>query len=414
MPTSTLRHPLHPDGRLKKPGRDLLGEGAPRRRRPLRPGTGGATDAAAAAGRALVRRRAHAGLDLEPRSAPAARMRPGPSLDVLLLGATGTAGRGAARALERAGHGVTAVLRPGSPVPPELARAELPHAELLRAELAAPGALAAAIKGRRFDALVSCLASRTGAPRDAWAIDHAAHRDALRAAERAGIERFVLVSAICVQRPRLAFQHAKLAFEAELAASRLDWTVVRPTALMKSLSGQLARVRRGRPFLVFGDGRLTATKPISADELGRFLAACLLDPSTRGRVLPIGGPGPALTPRDQAGILAELLGRRVRLRRVPPALLAGAARALALTAPLRPAMAEKAELARIGHYYATQSMLVLDPATGRPDADATPETGRTTLREHYAALLGGRDADLREHAVFDAPGAGGAAAPGAR
>ena len=325
-------------------------------------------------------------------------MIPGPGLDVLLLGATGTAGRGAARALARAGHGVLAVLRPGSPVPSDLA-----GAEILRAEVAVPGALAAAIEGRRPGALVSCLASRTGAPRDAWAIDHAAHLDALRAAERAGIGRFVLVSAICVQRPRLAFQRAKLAFEAELAGSDLDWTVVRPTALMKSLSGQLARVRRGRPFLVFGDGRLTATKPVSDDDLGDFLAARLTDPSSRGRVLPIGGPGPALAPRDQAGILEGLLGRPVPLRRVPPALLAGAARTLALASPLRASLAEKAELARIGHYYATESMLVLDPATGRYEADATPETGRTTLREHYAALLEGGDAGLREHALFDAP-----------
>ena len=359
------------------------------------------------AGATVVDRAPRPGLDPGPRSAPAARMSPGPSLDVLLLGATGSAGRGAARALARAGHGVTAVLRPGSPVPPDLARTEV-----LRAEVAAPGSLAAAIEGRRFDALVSCLASRTGAPRDAWAIDHAAHVGALRAAERAGIGRFVLVSAICVQRPRLAFQHAKLAFEAELAASSLDWTVVRPTALMKSLSGQVARVRRGRPFLVFGDGRLTATKPISDDDLGCFLAACLSDPSTQGRILPIGGPGPALTPRDQADILAELLGGPVRLRRVPPALLSGAARALALAAPLRASLAEKAELARIGHYYATESMLVLDPATGRPDAGATPETGSATLREHYAALLEGRDADLREHAVFDARDKAASPAPG--
>ena len=27
MPTSTLYHYLHPDGRLKRPGRELLGEG---------------------------------------------------------------------------------------------------------------------------------------------------------------------------------------------------------------------------------------------------------------------------------------------------------------------------------------------------------------------------------------------------
>ena len=93
-------------------------------------------------------------------------------------------------------------------------------------------------------------------------------------------------------------------------------------------------------------------------------------------------------------------------------MLSGAARALALAAPQRAAMAEKVELARIGHHYATQSMLVLDPATGRHDADATPETGSATLREHYAALLQGGDAGLGEHAVFDAPETAASPAPG--
>lgn len=75
--------------------------------------------------------------------------------------------------------------------------------------------------------------------------------------------QFVRLSAICVQKPRLAFQHAKLAFEVELQASGLDWTIVRPTAYFKSLSGQVERVRQGKPFLMFGDGTLTACKPIS-------------------------------------------------------------------------------------------------------------------------------------------------------
>ena len=36
---------------------------------------------------------------------------------------------------------------------------------------------------------------------------------ALAAAAEAGVAHFVLLSAICVQKPLLAFQHAKLAFE---------------------------------------------------------------------------------------------------------------------------------------------------------------------------------------------------------
>jgi divinyl chlorophyllide a 8-vinyl-reductase len=34
--------------------------------------------------------------------------------------------------------------------------------------------------GEHFDVLVSCLASRTGLPEDAWAIDYRAHVEALR------------------------------------------------------------------------------------------------------------------------------------------------------------------------------------------------------------------------------------------
>jgi divinyl chlorophyllide a 8-vinyl-reductase len=66
-----------------------------------------------------------------------------------------------------------------------------------------------------------------------------------------------------------------------------------------------------------------------------------------------------------------------------------------------PPLRTKAELARIGRYYATESMLVWDAEAGRYDADATPESGTDTLHAHYAALLRGEVADQRrEHAVF--------------
>ena len=66
-----------------------------------------------------------------------------------------------------------------------------------------------------------------------------------------------------------------------------------------------------------------------------------------------------------------------------------------------PSLAEKAELARIGRYYATESMLVLDPETGRYDAAATPSTGTETLFDFYRALVaGGAAPELGDHAVF--------------
>jgi divinyl chlorophyllide a 8-vinyl-reductase len=160
-------------------------------------------------------------------------------------------------------------------------------------------------------------------------------------------------------------------------------------------------VRGGRPFLVFGDGTLTACKPISDADLAAFLADCIDDPARRDRILPIGGPGPAITPRAQGEMLFELTGKRPRLRQVPVAMLDAIIGVLALLGRVVPSLADKAELARIGRYYATESMLVLDPATQRYDADATPSTGAGTLQDHYARLLRGEAADDRgDHAVF--------------
>jgi divinyl chlorophyllide a 8-vinyl-reductase len=211
----------------------------------------------------------------------------------------------------------------------------------------------------------------------------------------------VLLSAICVQKPLLAFQQAKLAFEKVLIESGLTYSIVRPTAFFKSLSGQLERVRRGKPFLVFGDGHLTACKPISDHDLGEYLADCLDRPDRHNRVLPIGGPGAAITPREQGDTLFALLRRPPKFSQVPVALLDVIIAVLGTLGRLIPALADKAELARIGRYYATESMLVLNPHTGQYDADATPSTGSQTLFDFYADLVSGKAAPERgDHAVF--------------
>jgi divinyl chlorophyllide a 8-vinyl-reductase len=325
---------------------------------------------------------------------------------ILLLGATGTIGRATAAALVGRGHEVVCFVRPragvrGALSQPDIARL-LAGTQVRVGDVTSPASLERdAFRGERFDVLVSCLASRTGSPKDAWMVDHRAHVDALAAARRSGVGRVVQLSAICVQKPVLAFQHAKLAYEQVLMESGVEWTIVRPTAFFKSLSGQVARVMRGKPFMVFGDGTLTACKPIADDDLAEYLADCVDDPARRNRILPIGGPGPAVTPRRQGEWLFELLGRPPRFRHVPVAALDRIAGLLAGVGRWVPALADKAELVRIGRYYATESMLVLDPATGRYDEAATPSTGRTTLRDFYARLVRGeRPPELGDHAVF--------------
>jgi divinyl chlorophyllide a 8-vinyl-reductase len=322
---------------------------------------------------------------------------------VFLLGATGTIGRATVRALVIRGHEVVCFIRPARANGGAGADTEaLVGATVRIGDVTSAVSLARdGFCGERFDVLVSCLASRTGVPRDAWAIDHQAHVTALAAAQNAGVAHVVLLSAICVQKPRLAFQRAKLAFEQVLIESGVTYSIVRPTAYFKSLSGQIDRVRRGRPFLVFGDGVLTSCKPISDDDLGEFLTDCIDDPARQNRVLPIGGPGPAITPFDQGWKLWELLDRTPRFFHVPVKLLDVIIGALSVAGRVIPALADKAELARIGRYYATESMLVWDPVAGRYDADATPETGTETLFGYYDSLIeGGQGPERGEHAVF--------------
>ncbi|NRA99167.1 MAG: NAD(P)H-binding protein [Rhodobacteraceae bacterium] len=314
---------------------------------------------------------------------------------VLVLGGSGTIGRATVAALAARGHHVTCILREGSDAPVQASavlRADVTDAGQLRGAISTSGA---------FDAIISTLASRTGAPTEAWAIDHEAHQVALVAAQETGVTHFVLLSAICVQKPLLEFQKAKLAFEASLAASGLRYSIVRPTAFFKSLSGQVQRVMQGKPFLAFGDGTRTACKPISDRDLATFIAECLTEPERWDKILPIGGPGPAITPADQATMLAELLDRPVPLRRVPPLLLDTIIGVTGALGTFSGKLAAKSDLARIGRYYATESMLLWDAEAGRYDAAATPETGSDTLKAHYAELIAGRvDADLGDHAVF--------------
>ncbi len=339
---------------------------------------------------------------MSPPSEPPA---PASPLRIFVVGATGSIGRATVRALRRHGHHVTCFVRPRAGrrgAEPNADAGAMAGVTVRTGDVTDPGSIARdGFQGDRFDAVVSCLASRTGAPRDAWAIDHQAHVHLLHAARQAGVSRWVQLSAICVQKPRLAFQHAKLAFEQALMASGLTWSIVRPTAFFKSLSGQVQRVRDGKPFLVFGDGTLTRCTPISDDDVATYLAECLEDPSRGNRILPIGGPGPAMTPRAQGEMLFALTGRPPRFTRVPVALLDVIIGVLGALGRVIPPLADKAEFARIGRYYATESMLVWDAAHERYDAEATPSTGTETLREHYARMLRGEVADDRgEHAVF--------------
>jgi divinyl chlorophyllide a 8-vinyl-reductase len=312
---------------------------------------------------------------------------------VLLIGATGTIGRATARALVARGHEVVCFVRPRS-TPPGGAGTSATRFRALPWSATATSPTRSRSRAMAFAASASmqwCRASRHGPARRAMpGRSIMMPMSACWTPPRPRASAYG--AAVGDLRPEAAavFQHAKLAFERALIESGIAYSIVRPTAFFKSLSGQVDRVKRGKPWLLFGDGALTACKPISDDDLGRYLVECVEDEGRRNRVLPIGGPGPAITPRQQGEALYALLGQSPRFKQVPVALMDGIIGVLATLGRVIPRVTDKAELARIGRYYATESMLVLDDATGRYDADATPSTGTrpcsTTMRGWSAAM----------------------------
>lgn len=153
----------------------------------------------------------------------------------------------------------------------------------------------------RIDGIVSCLASRSGIKKEAFAIDYQATLNCLEAGIACNAGHFVLLSAICVRKPLLQFQHAKLKFEAALQRqTSIGWTSVRPTAYMKSLSGQLGRLQEGKPFLIFQDS--TRANPIDEGELATYLIDCMTEPSRKNQIVNLGGPDRPMTKIEQGEV----------------------------------------------------------------------------------------------------------------
>lgn len=303
--------------------------------------------------------------------------------NILVAGATGYVGRDVVAELLTRDHKVTALTRTDAATQEN----RLVEKALQGSERLSWSSLAHLGDHCQVDTVISCIASRTGVAHDAWHVDYQLNMQLLEAAQRHGVKRFILLSAICVQKPRLAFQFAKLEFESALAASGLEYAIVRPTAYFKSLAGQIGRVQSGKPYLMFGKGELTSCKPISTSDLARFIANAADTADASNRIMPIGGPGHAITPLEIGQMLFRLTGRTPKFRSLPPALLRVAAGALTPLGALLPGLRAKAELARVGHYYATESMLVWDSNEARYCAERTPSFGADTLEDFFVRAL---------------------------
>ncbi|XP_065863570.1 divinyl chlorophyllide a 8-vinyl-reductase, chloroplastic [Euphorbia lathyris] len=319
-------------------------------------------------------------------------------INILVVGSTGYIGKFVVKELINRGFNVIAIARENSGIKGKNSKEqtlnELQGANVCFSDVTNLDNLDKSLNdyGVSIDVVVSCLASRSGGVKDSWKIDYEATKNSLVAGRNHGAKHFVLLSAICVQKPLLEFQKAKLKFEAELIKqaeedTEFTYSIVRPTAFFKSLGGQVELVKEGKPYVMFGDGKLCACKPISEQDLASFMADCVVNEDKINQVLPIGGPGKALTPLEQGEMLFRLVGKEPKFLKVPIGVMDFAIGVLDFVVKVFPAAEDAAEFGKIGRYYAAESMLVLDGESGEYSAEKTPSYGKDTLEDFFERVL---------------------------
>ena len=168
---------------------------------------------------------------------------------VVITGATGYIGKSVVQEAVRRGYKTMALVRSAdkcrdsSDYQKYFTGAELIECDVCDQEQLTQKLKEITDKSGRIDAIVSCLASRSGVKKDSYEIDYQASHNCLEAGRSVGARHFVMLSAFCVRKPLLHFQVAKLKMEAALQAQTdMTWSIVRPTAFFKSVSSQMERV----------------------------------------------------------------------------------------------------------------------------------------------------------------------------
>lgn len=293
---------------------------------------------------------------------------------VVIVGATGYIGKFVVKESVRQGFQTVAVCREGSQPRDEFFKG----AEVVLADVTDPISLKEKIFAKPADVVISCLASRSGVKSDSYAIDYQATLNTLNAARESKVNHFILLSAFCVRKPLLEFQNAKLKFEEALtSAGDIKYSIVRPTAFFKSVSGQLELLQQGWPFVMFGDGEICKCNPIAEQDLATYMLNCVNEENKWNRILDLGGPDEGMSMRKQGDMIFEILDKKPSFWMVPIGLFDAIIGFLAFLGKFSEGAADAAELARIGKYYAVEDMLTTVP---------TEKFGTVTLRQHYERI----------------------------
>jgi uncharacterized protein YbjT (DUF2867 family) len=220
--------------------------------------------------------------------------------------------------------------------------------EFARGDVRDPQSLAAAMHG--VEAVVSAVTGFGPGGSGPRVVDFEGNVNLIRAAEVAHVRRFVLLSMHDARADHpLELARMKCRAEDAVRASRLDWTIVRPTAFMALWAGIVGDpiVNKGKT-IVFGKGD-NPINFISERDAAHFVELALFDPDLSGAVLDIGGPDD-LTFNQVVQQIEVAAGRKAAVKHVPLSVMR---LAQLLLRPLKP---DIAAMIRAGVAFDTMNM----------------------------------------------------------
>ena len=284
---------------------------------------------------------------------------------VLIVGATGYIGSAVVAESVRQGYDVIAITR-------SLKNdCQFDGAEVVLADVTDPASIAEAFN-RKIDVVISCLACRSGLARDFDEIDYKATLNILNAAKENGTGKFILLSAICIRKPDLPLQLAKLKMEDALIRSGIDYTIVRPTAYFWVFDAQTKRIASGKPGYLIGTGDQACHNPIAKEDLAEFMVGCIGSSEHKSRIFIIGGPevpDNIVTYRDSLMMIFESMGKEPKLVTIPGWLLTAVIRITGFIGLSSRKIGVFSEFLKIVFYYLENDM-------------RAPGYGSITLKQH--------------------------------
>jgi len=235
---------------------------------------------------------------------------------VLLTGGTGFVGQAIAHELRAQGREVRALVRD----PARAARLASWGIELVRGDVTDPAGLTAAADGCTH--VIHLVAIIRGSDADYERVMTGGTRNVIAAARDAGVERFVLMSALGTTeatKELVPYYRAKWRMEQDVAASGLEHVVLRPSFVFGKEGGVLPtfvrQVRFSPVVTILGPGT-ARLQPIWVGDVAAHFARAIYLADAAGRTFELGGPD-TVSWNELYRRIARLLGKRRAFVNVP-------------------------------------------------------------------------------------------------